>query len=85
MIDWKSRLTPEGYLKAMSRGQVFHVAVDPQDIILGFSYRVEDGRHRTAVYVRESCCRCGVGTALFRAAEAAAIQNGAHLLHVSRP
>jgi putative acetyltransferase len=81
--DWKSRLKPEGYVKAMASGQVFHVAVDENGSVLGFSsYRQEHNQHRTAVYVRGNGSRRGIGTALFRAAENAAIHAGANTIEV---
>src|SRR5688500_16345289 len=41
----------------------------PRDDVVGFSsYRVEDGKHRTAIYVVGEVARQGVGTALFREA-----------------
>jgi GNAT superfamily N-acetyltransferase len=51
--------------------------------VLGFSsHAVESDEHRTAVYVRSTATRHGVGSALFKAAEAGAIDAGAASLHV---
>jgi putative acetyltransferase len=70
----------------MARGEVFFIAIDQRDgqpQVLGFSsHRVDDGEHRTAVYVRGTAARAGVGSALFRMAEAAAIAAGATSIHV---
>jgi putative acetyltransferase len=85
VIDaWGGPRTGERYLSAMDRERIFVAVEDGPDVrILGFSsYRVEDGRHRTAVYVAGSASRRGVGSALFRAAEEAARQGGATELHV---
>jgi ribosomal protein S18 acetylase RimI-like enzyme len=46
--------------------------------VLGFSsHRIDGTDHGTAVYVRGSAARLGIGSALFRAAEASAIAAGA--------
>src|SRR5688572_19882861 len=69
--DWKSRLRVDRYVKQMSEGQVFHVALDEAGTVLGFSsYRCEENQHRTAVYVRGAAARRHVGSELLRAAEA---------------
>lgn len=83
------------YRSAMAAGEVFFVATadGPEKLgeslrtapapILGFSsHHVEEGKHRTAVYVRGSAARAGVGTALFKAAEARARMQGASEIHV---
>lgn len=79
------------YRMAIAAGEVFFVACAAggqmpetrSEEILGFSsHHVADGKHRTAVYVRGSAARTGVGTALFRAAEAAARLQGAIEIHV---
>ena len=78
-------MTGRLYLEAMAKGEVFFVAVGAsgEPAVLGFSsHRVEDDQHRTAVYVRGSAARRGVGSSLFHAAEAAAIAAGAHRIHV---
>jgi len=85
--DWSARIADELYIQAMSAGEVFYIAVaQPPDKaeVLGFSsYRREDDEHRTAVYVRGSAARSGVGSALFHAAEASAIAAGARSIDVS--
>ena len=84
--DWSARLMGEAYLKAMERGEVFYIAVGAiagESTVLGFaSHRVEAGQHRTAVYVRGATSRRGIGSALFRLAEAQALAVGATNIHV---
>lgn len=84
--DWGAGLTRELYVKAMERGEVFYIAVgaiDGKPVVLGFaSHRVEAQQHRAAVYVRGKAARRGIGSALFRAAEAAAISAGASSIHI---
>jgi putative acetyltransferase len=74
------------YRQSIENGELFFVAVAPDtpgERVLGFStYRVEDGKHRTAIYVRGDAARAGVGTALFQTAEAAAREHGATEIHV---
>jgi aminoglycoside 6'-N-acetyltransferase len=70
----------------MTGGELFFVALTDRDRerVLGFSsYRLLDGKHRTAVYVRCEAARMGIGTALFLAAEGAAREHGAVEIHVS--
>jgi putative acetyltransferase len=85
--DWAARLDSDLYVKAMERGEVFYIAVSVADgapLILGFaSYRVEARQHRIAVYVRGSAARRGIGSALFRSAEAEAVAAGATSIHVA--
>jgi ribosomal protein S18 acetylase RimI-like enzyme len=74
----------------MARGEVFFVAIGPEagdrrpgagnrePEVLGFSsHRIDGTDHGTAVYVRGRAARLGIGSALFRAAEASAIAAGA--------
>ncbi len=69
VADWASPRTGERYRQAMAKGERMFVAVDDGGRCLGFSaHRVEDGAHRTAVYVRGSASRRGIGTALYAAA-----------------
>jgi putative acetyltransferase len=80
--DWASVRTGEEYARRANDGAKLFVAVDGGSI-LGFSdYRAAQGRHRTAIYVRASAARSGVGTALFERAEAAAREGGATEIHV---
>jgi putative acetyltransferase len=86
VADWGARVKGDLYLGAMADGHVFFVAtgmVDGRPGVLGFSsHRLDEGEHRTAVYVRGSAARQGIGSALFRAAEAEAIAAGAASIHV---
>jgi putative acetyltransferase len=85
VAEWGSRVTRRLYLDAMSRGEAFFIAIGAsgEPPVLGFSsHRVDDGEHRTAVYVRGGAARRGVGSALFRTAEADAIADGATSIHV---
>jgi putative acetyltransferase len=84
--DWVARLEGGLYLDAMARGEVFFIAVgqpgdDPD--VLGFSsHRIDENEHRTAVYVRGKAARLGIGSALYRAAEAAAVAADARSIHI---
>lgn len=86
VMAWTDGIRGELYRSAMTRGEVFFVAVGPiggATRVLGFSsHRVDDGQHGTAVYVRGSAARRGVGSALFRAAEASALAAGATSLEI---
>lgn len=86
VTEWASRVTGSLYANAMTRGETFFIASctdKSQPAVLGFSsHRVDEGEHRTAVYVRGSAARRGVGSALFRAAEAHAISAGATCIHL---
>jgi len=82
---WGARVKGDLYLNAMARGEVFFVAIGESGDghVLGFSsHKHVDGEHRTAVYVRAAAVRRGIGSALFRSAEAAAIAAGATSLYV---
>jgi putative acetyltransferase len=84
---WAAGVTPDLYVRAMKLGEVFFIAVgvldDGSRAVLGFgSHRVDDGEHRTAVYVRGSAARRRIGSTLFRLAEADAIAGGARSIHV---
>jgi GNAT superfamily N-acetyltransferase len=84
--DWSARVTGDFYLRAMTGGGVFFIAVAPQSgttEVFGFSsHNIVEGKHRTAVYVRGYASRRGIGSALFRMAEAAAVAAGASSIHV---
>ena len=86
VTEWGSRVTGSLYANAMAQGETFFIAISTGEsrlVVLGFSsHRVHDGEHRTAVYVRGLAARRGVGSALFRAAEAHAISAGATCIHV---
>ena len=73
--DWAEGLTGEVYVKAMEGGEVFFIAtgtIDGRPAVLGFSsdYRIEGTRHGTSVYVRGRAARLGIGSTLYRLAEA---------------
>lgn len=84
--DWGARVNGDLYVNAMARGEVFYIAVGEhgnKPEVLGFSsHRIDGNEHRTAVYVRGKVARLGIGSALFRSAEAAAISTGANSIHV---
>jgi putative acetyltransferase len=84
--DWGARVKGDLYVNAMARGEVFFTAIgelggNPE--VLGFSsHRIDGDEHGTAVYVRGKAARLGIGSALLRSAEAAAIIAGATSIHV---
>jgi putative acetyltransferase len=84
---WAAGLAGSLYLRAMERGEAFYIALAATQgtpAVLGFaSHRVEGTEHRTAVYVRGVATRRGVGSALFRLAEAHAMGAGATAIHVA--
>lgn len=84
--DWGARVRGELYAGAMARGDEFFIAIGEREgkpEVLGFSsHRIDGGEHRTAIYVRAKAARLGIGSALFRTAEAAAIAAGATSIHV---
>ena len=86
VAEWASGLTPDIYVRAMEHGETFFIAesrsgADPQ--VLGFAtHRVDDGRHGTAAYVRGTAARRGLGSALFRLAEAEALSAGADRIEI---
>ena len=82
IVVWGAPRGGERYRCGMKKGDPHFVAVSDGDI-LGFSvYHYREGRHRTGVYVRGEAVRNGVGSALFKAAEAEAIKRGATEIHV---
>jgi hypothetical protein len=90
--DWAARISSDRYVKAMENGETFYIAVGTENgkpEVLGFaSHRVENSQHRTAVYMKRSASRSGVGSTLFRLAEGNAVALGAgsiHTMHRSRP
>jgi putative acetyltransferase len=84
--DWGARVKGDLYVNAMAGGEVFWIALvelGGKPEISGFSSHRIDGReHRTAVYLRGKAARLGIGPALFRSAEAAAIAARATSIHV---
>ena len=83
--NWCAGLEGSLYAGAMTRGEVFFIAVataNPSEV-LGFStHRVDEGVHGTAVYVRGTAVRQGIGSALFSAAETAARTAGATTIQI---
>jgi ribosomal protein S18 acetylase RimI-like enzyme len=84
---WSEGLSADVYVRAMDGGEVFFIAtgqIDGQPAVLGFAsdYRLDGSEHGTSVYVRGSAARRGVGSALFRLAEALAIARGATSIRV---
>jgi putative acetyltransferase len=82
LVDaWAAVVTPDMYVQAMAAGEVFFIAVAPLDggpAVLGFSSHVPNrGNDGASVYVRGSAARQGVGSALWRLAEAHARAQGA--------
>jgi putative acetyltransferase len=79
--EWSAGLTGALYATAMMRGEVFFIAVagaGQTSEVLGFSsHRMDGAAHGVAVYVRGSVARRGIGSALLREAEAAALVAGA--------
>ena len=84
--DWGARVKGDIYVNAMARGEVFFIAIGElkgKSEVLGFSsHRIDGDEHGTAVYVRGKAARLGIGSALFRSAEAGAIAAGATTIHV---
>ena len=84
--DWCARIEGGLYARAMARGEVFFIAVgkvgDTPEVLGFSSHRIDGDVHRTAVYVRGKAARLGIGSALFRLAEADAIATGATGIHV---
>ena len=86
--DWQNGLAADVYLKAMKRvGEVISIAtgeVEDNALILGFAsdYCIEGSEHGTSVYVRGIAARRGIGSALFRLAEAHAAARGATTISI---
>lgn len=85
---WGEGLSRDLYVNAMNGGEVFFIAlgeIDGHPAVLGFAtHRVDDGvRHATAVYIRGSAARRGIGSALFRHAEADVIASGGGAIEIS--
>jgi GNAT superfamily N-acetyltransferase len=85
--DWAEGVTPDLYINAMDGGEVFFIALEATDganVVLGFAsdYVREGSQHGTSVYVRGMAARRGIGSALFKIAEAEAISKGATSFHV---
>jgi ribosomal protein S18 acetylase RimI-like enzyme len=85
--DWQEGLTSHVYIRAMESGEVFFVAfgdVGAAPAILGFAsdYSIDGPKHGTSVYVRGGAARRGIGSALFRLAEAYGLSRGATSIHL---
>ena len=84
--DWGERVNGDLYVNAMAHGEVFFIAVGElggKREVLGYSsHRIDGKKPGTAVYVRGKADRLGIGSALFRAAEAAAIAAGAASIEI---
>ena len=78
---WCANVAGDLYANAIARGEIFFVAageIDGHPAVLGFSsHKILNGEHRTAVYVRGRAARLGIGSALFKRANAEAITAGA--------
>jgi putative acetyltransferase len=83
---WGAPRNGDPYVRAMKRGETFFIAIGRAEHsrgILGFSsHHVMVAEHRTAIYVRGSASRRGIGSALFRLAEAEAIAANAISIRV---
>ena len=87
LVDaWAAAVTPEMYVDAMAKGEVFFIAVasiDGEPAVLGFASHVPNGGNDGAsAYVRGRAARQGVGSALWRLAEAHARASGARALTI---
>lgn len=84
--DWGAQVKGELYARAMAGGEVFYIAIGQlgeMREVLGFStHRVDDNEHGTAVYVRGTAARRGIGSALYRVAEADARAAGATSINI---
>jgi GNAT superfamily N-acetyltransferase len=71
---WKAGVSPSMYIQAMAGGEVFFIALAPLDgapAVLGFASHVpKGGDDGASCYVRGRAARRGVGSALWRLAEA---------------
>ena len=83
---WGAGLSGQMYVRAMTRGEVFFVAVraggDGREVLGFSSHRIDGREHGTSVYVRGSAARRGVGAALIQAAEASARDAGATQIEI---
>jgi GNAT superfamily N-acetyltransferase len=86
VADWTAPINGARYLERMQGGEIFYVTVGMVSgklEVLGFaSHRVAKGQHRTAIYIRGIATRTGIGSTLFKLAEARAIAQGATSIHV---
>jgi putative acetyltransferase len=84
--SWSAGLTPDVYVNAMQRGEVFFIAIgsiNDEPGVLGFaSHRVDDEQDGASVYVRGLASRCGIGTKLLGLAEEHARAHGAKSINI---
>lgn len=85
--NWGAFRTGERYVQAMANGTLFFIAIvnsskDEQQIVGFSSYSFVNGKHRTAIYVDSRFARCGIGKALFTAAENEAQKNRAEQIDI---
>ena len=83
---WASAVRPGMYVDAMAAGEVFFIAIaagEGEPIVLGFaSHRPEGNQDGGSVYVRGAAARQGLGSALWRLAEAHARAHGATVITI---
>jgi putative acetyltransferase len=87
LVDaWAALVRPAMYVEAMAAGEVFFIAVgsvDGQPAVLGFASDNPVGGHDSAsCYVRGGATRQGIGSALWRLAEAHARARGARAITI---
>ena len=87
LVDaWAAGVTQDMYARAMEEGEVFFVAlaaIDGEPTVLGFSsHRAAGGDDSASCYVRGSAARRGLGSALWRMAEAHARAHGAEVITI---
>ena len=80
--SWAAGVTPDMYVQAMTDGEVFFIALAAVDggqpAVLGFaSHRPDGGDDGASCYVRGGAARQGIGSHLWRLAEAHAREQGA--------
>jgi putative acetyltransferase len=83
---WAAGVTPDMYVQAMEEGEVFFIALEARDgepTVLGFSsHRPDGGDDGASCYVRSGVARRGIGSALWRLAEAHARARGAEAITI---
>jgi putative acetyltransferase len=87
LVDaWAAHVRPAMYVEAMAAGEVFFIALGPidgQPAVLGFASDNPVGGHDSAsCYVRGGAARQGIGSALWRLAEAHARARGARAITI---
>ena len=84
---WAEGVEPRLYIDAMTRGEVFFIAIGNMDgrrAVLGFAsdYPIAGTQHGTSAYVRGAVARCGIGSTLLRLAEAHGRSRGARTVRI---